>query len=100
MLKCPNNNCCREFNDSDVKSHWKKFNANVCYVCGTQVDWGIDASKYKPAPVVEKVVEEVKEDEDIDWASCKVSQLKEALEILGLSTKGKKTALVKRLENN
>jgi len=52
MLKCPNNNCCTEFGEADIKANWRTFQENTCYVCGTQHDWGLDIGKYKPAPVV------------------------------------------------
>ena len=52
MLKCPNNNCCTEFSDADIKAHWRSFAEGTCYVCGTQCDWGLDMEQYKPAPVV------------------------------------------------
>ena len=51
MLKCPNNNCCTEFSDADIKAHWRTFGEGTCFVCGTQYDWGLDIEKYKPAPV-------------------------------------------------
>jgi len=52
MLKCPNNNCCTVFSESDIKSHWRAFQESLCYVCGTQQDWGLDIEKYKPVAVV------------------------------------------------
>ena len=51
MLKCPNNNCCTEFSEADIKANWRTFQEGSCYVCGTQYDWGLDMKKYKPAPV-------------------------------------------------
>jgi len=51
MLKCPNNNCCSEFSEADIKANWRTFQEGSCYVCGTQYDWGLDMKKYKPAPV-------------------------------------------------
>ena len=51
MLKCPNNNCCTEFSDADIKANWRIFQEGTCYKCGTQSDWGLDIEKYKPAPV-------------------------------------------------
>ena len=51
MLKCPNNNCCTEFSDADIKANWRIFQECTCYVCGNQVNWDLDIEKYKPAPV-------------------------------------------------
>ena len=42
MLKCPNNNCCTEFSDADIKLHWRTFQEGTCYKCGGQYDWGLD----------------------------------------------------------
>ena len=55
MLKCPNNNCCTEFSDADIKLHWRTFQEGTCYKCGGQYDWGLDIEKYKPAPVAAPV---------------------------------------------
>ena len=51
MLKCPNNNCCKTFSEADLRANWRTFQEGTCYLCGTQHDWGLDISKYKPAPV-------------------------------------------------
>ena len=51
MLKCPNNNCCSEFSEADIKANWRTFQEGTCYICATQHDWGLDMKKYKPTPV-------------------------------------------------
>ena len=55
MLKCSNNNCCMEFSDADISAQWKKFAANICPSCGSQVGWDINVDDYKPAPAPVKV---------------------------------------------
>ena len=87
-----------------------RFNQGQCPRCGKVVDIHFDLSKYKnvPAPeVIEEILEEIPEaevvseaidTEEVDWENCTVSQLKDALKERGLSTKGKKTVLLERLE--
>jgi len=101
MLKCPNKNCCQEFSKGDIGDNWKEFQSGYCPKCGNQAEggWGINVDDYRTVKAAAPEPEVV-DTEEIDWASCTVSQLKEALEILGLSTKGKKSVLVERLETN
>ena len=39
-----------EFSDADISAQWKKFAANICPSCGSQVGWDINVDDYKPAP--------------------------------------------------
>tara|TARA_Y100000034_G_C6875789_1_gene400489 strand:- start:1472 stop:1831 length:360 start_codon:yes stop_codon:yes gene_type:complete len=112
MFKCPYSDCCQVFTKDEIRKNLRPYFRNgICPTCGRSVD--IDVSGFSPLVAVAKpepepesspelpydpdmVEEEV--EEVIDWGSCTVAQLKEALTERGLSSSGKKADLLERLE--
>jgi len=107
MFQCPFSSCNAIFDNNGIRNNLMRFQQGQCPRCGKAIDVNFDLSKYRSAPtpapkVIEEILEEVPESEivteEVDWENCTVSQLKEALKERGLSTKGKKAALLERLE--
>ena len=107
MFQCPYSSCNAIFDNNGIRNNLMRFQQGQCPRCGKAIDVNFDLSKYGSAPtpvpkVIEEILEEVPESEivteEVDWENCTVSQLKEALKERGLSTKGKKAALLERLE--
>ena len=103
MFKCPYSDCCQVFTKDEIRKNLRPYFRNgICPTCGRSVD--IDVSGFSaPAPVAKPEPEPEPEPEEepeevIDWGSCTVAQLKEALTERGLSTSGKKADLLERLE--
>jgi len=110
MFQCPYSSCGAIFDDSGIRDNLMRFKQGQCPRCVKEISVDFDLSKYGSAPVPE-VIEEILEDvpesevvsetietEEENWEDCTVSELKKALKKRGLSTKGKKATLLKRLE--
>ena len=112
MFQCPFSSCNAIFDNNGIRNNLMRFQQGQCPRCGKVIDVNFDLSKYRSAPtpapkVIEEILEEIPESEvvseavdteEVDWEDCTVSQLKKALKERGLSTKGKKAALLERLE--
>ncbi len=105
MFQCPYSSCGAFFDSDGDRNNLMRFNQGQCPRCAKEISVEFDLSQYKNASapeVIEEILEEVPESEivteEVDWENCTVSQLKDALKERGLSTKGKKAALLKRLE--
>jgi len=96
MFKCPYTSCDAIYQGDEIFANLSFFNRGVCPKCAKQVDINFDlgdyTSKVEPEPELEEV------EESVDLNEFTVAELKEELTELGLSIKGKKTTLIKRLE--
>lgn len=107
MFQCPHNNCNAVLDENIIKANLSLVKRGLCPRCAQETGLDLDLSKYESAPVtvpevIEEILEEIPESEivteEVDWESYTITQLKEALKERGLSIKGKKATLLKRLE--
>tara|TARA_R110000824_G_scaffold100285_1_gene238501 strand:- start:7779 stop:8114 length:336 start_codon:yes stop_codon:yes gene_type:complete len=109
MFQCPYSSCGAIFDDSGIRNNLMRFQQGQCPRCAKEISVDFDLSEYGSTPVpkvIEEILEDIPESEVVsetieteeDWENCTVSELKKALKKRGLSTKGKKTTLLKRLE--
>jgi len=107
MFRCPYNNCNAVLDEKAMAANLSILKRGLCPRCVKEIGLNLDLSKYEKAPapvpeVINEILEEIPESEvvteEVDWKSYTIAQLKEALEERGLSTKGKKATLLKRLE--
>ena len=100
MFRCPYTSCDGIFQGKEISDNLSFFRRGVCPKCAKQVDVGFDLNEYTFSPVIpEPEPEEVEGDDEIDFSTFTVAQLKDELKELGLSTKGKKSKLIERLED-
>ncbi|MAH44824.1 hypothetical protein CMI37_03295 [Candidatus Pacearchaeota archaeon] len=97
MFRCPYTSCDGLFQGGEITDNLSFFKRGVCPKCAKQVEVRFDLDDYKPSPVAPDPQPE--EDDEFDFSTFTVAQLKDELEELGLSIKGKKSKLVERLED-
>ena len=107
MFQCPHNNCGAVLDENAMAANLSLLKRGLCPRCARETNLDLDLSKFEsavaPAPkVIEEILEEIPESEivteEVNWENSTVAELKEALKERGLSTKGKKATLLKRLE--
>jgi len=98
MFKCPFSSCDAIYQGKEISDNLSAFNKGVCPKCARQVDVNFNLDEYKKIVKPEPEPEPEEIEEEIDLNNFTVAELKEELTELGLSIKGKKTTLIKRLE--
>jgi len=103
MFQC--HACYTDYDASGVTANIQWFRREKCPNCGCDIGIDFNVENYAPAVIPKEpepepdVEEEVSSYiEQIDFNDFTVAELKEELTELGLSTKGKKSVLSKRLE--
>ena len=103
MFQC--HACYTDFDARGITANIKWFRREKCPNCGCDIGIDFNVENYAPAVIQKEpepepdVEEEVRSYiEQIDFNDFTVAELKEELTGLGLSTKGKKSVLIKRLE--
>tara|TARA_Y100000310_G_C20442788_1_gene696900 strand:+ start:22 stop:390 length:369 start_codon:yes stop_codon:yes gene_type:complete len=104
MFQC--HACYTDFDARGITANIQWFRKEKCPNCGCDIGIDFDPENFAPLDYKEPVVEDEPDlDEEvssyieqIDFNDFTVAELKEELTELGLSTKGKKSVLAKRLE--
>jgi len=92
MFKCPYTTCCSVFDGAAITANLNYFSRGVCPKCGNQIEINFDVNDYAPkTPAAAPAAQP-------DWSSFTVAELKTALKTYNLSTAGKKSVLIDRLE--
>ena len=100
MFKCPFSSCDAIYQGNEISNNLSAFNKGVCPKCARQVDINFNLDEYKKTVKPEPEPEPEEVEEEIDLNNFTMAELKEELTELGLSIKGKKTTLIKRLEKS
>jgi len=101
MFQC--HACYTDYDASGVTANIQWFRREKCPNCGCDIGIDFNVEDYAPAVIQKEPEPDVEEEvrsyiEQIDFDDFTVAELKEELTELGLSTKGKKSVLSKRLE--
>ena len=100
MFQC--HACYTDYDAGGITANINWFRREKCPNCGCDIGIDFDPEDFAPPIYMdykEPVVEDEPDlDEEVDFNNFTVAELKEELTELGLSTKGKKAKLRKRLE--